>query len=104
MAFLCVSQQGEFKNTIKQNLGKTCQKLLAEKVEIFFFFPFVFSQRLCAFLNKGSSKTPLKTYLGEAHVKNFWPKKLRKKTFFLSPFVFSHRFFFIAFFLGRFSA
>jgi hypothetical protein len=32
--FLCVSQQGEFKNTIKNFLGKnTCQKLLAEKVE-----------------------------------------------------------------------
>jgi hypothetical protein len=39
MAFLCVSQQGEFKNTIKN-------------------------------------------FLGEIHVKNFWPKKLR---FFFSP-------------------
>jgi hypothetical protein len=38
MAFLCVSQQGEFKNTIKK--------------------------------------------LGKVHVKNFWPKKLRNKTFF----------------------
>jgi hypothetical protein len=35
MAFLCVSQQGEFKNTIKN-------------------------------------------FLGKIHVKNFWPKKLRK--------------------------
>ena len=52
MAFLCVSQQGEFKNTIKN-------------------------------------------FLGKIYVKNFWPKKLRKKNFF--PFVFSHRFFFIAF-------
>jgi hypothetical protein len=52
MAFLCVSQQGEFKNTIK------------------------------AFLGKYMSKT-------------FGRKKLRKKTFF--PVVFSHRFFFIAF-------
>ena len=53
MAFLCVSQQGEFKNTIKH-------------------------------------------FFGEIHVKNFWPKKVRgKKNFF--PFVFSHRFFFIAF-------
>jgi hypothetical protein len=52
MAFLCVSQQGEFKNTIKNLLGKV-------------------------------------------YVKNFWPKKLRKQNFF--PFVFSHRFFFIAF-------
>jgi hypothetical protein len=39
MAFLCVSQQGEFKNTIKN-------------------------------------------FLGEIHVKNFWPKKLR---FFFPP-------------------
>jgi hypothetical protein len=39
----------------------------------------------CAFLNKGSSKTPLKK-LGEIHVKNFWPKKLIKKAFFLSSF------------------
>jgi hypothetical protein len=34
MAFLCVSQQGEFKNTIKKLfVGNPCQKLLAEKVE-----------------------------------------------------------------------
>jgi hypothetical protein len=52
MAFLCVSQQGEFKNTTKNVLGKV-------------------------------------------HVKNFWPKKLRKKNFF--PVVFSHRLFLIAF-------
>ena len=52
MAFLCVSQQGEFKNTTKH-------------------------------------------FLGEIHVKNFWPKKLRKKTFFLSSFPIE--FFFIAF-------
>jgi hypothetical protein len=36
MAFLCVSQQGEFKNTINFFGGSPCQKLLAEKVEIFF--------------------------------------------------------------------
>jgi hypothetical protein len=39
MAFLCVSHQGEFKNTTKN-------------------------------------------FLGEIHVKNFWPKKLRKKQLF----------------------
>jgi hypothetical protein len=33
MAFLCVSQQGEFKNTIKLFGESLCQKLLAEKVE-----------------------------------------------------------------------
>jgi hypothetical protein len=57
MAFLCVSQQGELKNTIKN-------------------------------------------VLGEVHVKNFWPKQLRKKPFFLSyfPIDFFYRVF------GRFSA
>jgi hypothetical protein len=33
MAFLCVSQQGEFKNTIKTFWENPCQKLLAEEVE-----------------------------------------------------------------------
>jgi hypothetical protein len=36
-----------------------------------------------------------KQILGKIYVKNFWPKKLREKNLF--PFVFSHRFFFIAF-------
>jgi hypothetical protein len=52
MAFLCVSQQGEFKKTIKN-------------------------------------------FLGKVHVKNFWPKKLRKKNVF--PVVFSIRFFLLRF-------
>jgi hypothetical protein len=47
MAFLCVSQQGEFTNTIKKI---TCQKLLAKKVEEKNFFPVVFSLRF--FLNR----------------------------------------------------
>jgi hypothetical protein len=48
MAFLCVSQQGEFKNTIKKKIGENlCQKLLAEKAEkkkLFSFrlFPSIF--------------------------------------------------------------
>jgi hypothetical protein len=59
MAFLCVSQQGEFTNTIKNVLGNPCQKLLAEKVEKKKLFSFhLFPWRFCAFLNKGSSKTP----------------------------------------------
>jgi hypothetical protein len=33
MVFLCVSQQGEFKNTIKKFGESPCQKILAEKVE-----------------------------------------------------------------------
>jgi hypothetical protein len=52
MAFLCVSQQGEFKNTTKN-------------------------------------------FLGEVHVKNFWPKKLRerKKSCRLFPSIFFNRVF-----------
>jgi hypothetical protein len=47
MAFLCVSQQGEFKNTTEAFWGKSmCQKLLAEKVEKKSAFPVVFSHRL----------------------------------------------------------
>jgi hypothetical protein len=38
--------------------------------------------------------------LGEIHVKSFWPKKLREKTFFLSSFPIG--FFYRVF--GRFSA
>jgi hypothetical protein len=33
MAFLCVSQQGEFKTPYKASGGNPCQKLLAEKAE-----------------------------------------------------------------------
>jgi hypothetical protein len=56
MAFMCVSQQGEFKNTIKN-------------------------------------------FLGKVYVKNFWPKKLRKKKILSSfPIEFFYRVF------GRFSA
>jgi hypothetical protein len=50
MAFLCVSQQGEFKNTKKNFWESLCQKLLAEKVEkkTFFLssFPIVFFYRV----------------------------------------------------------
>jgi hypothetical protein len=45
----------------------------------------------CAFLNK-EFKNAIKNFLGKAHVKSFWPKKLRKNTFF--PVVFPHRLFF----------
>jgi hypothetical protein len=51
MAFLCVSQQGEFKNTKKTFWGSPCQKLLAEKAEKkkpFFlsYFPIDFFNRV----------------------------------------------------------
>jgi hypothetical protein len=37
MAFLCVSQQGEFKNTIKNFLGKYMSKTFGRKSWGFFF-------------------------------------------------------------------
>jgi hypothetical protein len=46
------------------------------------------------FSTRGVQKDHKKLF-GKVHVKNFWPKKLRKKNFF--PVVFSHRFCFIAF-------
>jgi hypothetical protein len=51
MAFMCVSQPGEFKNTIVFFGGNPCQKLLAEKVErkkTFFLssFPSIFFNRV----------------------------------------------------------
>jgi hypothetical protein len=36
--------------------------------------------------HQGELKKHHKNFLGEVHVKNFWPKKLRKKTFFLPSF------------------
>jgi hypothetical protein len=80
----------------KKLFGKnTCQKLLAEKVENYFFSPFRLYPALLCVSQQGEFKNTTKHFLGEIHVKNFWPKKLRGKNFF--PFVFSHRFFFIAF-------
>jgi hypothetical protein len=63
----------------------------------------IFLLRFCAFLNKGSSKTPQKTFWGKSMSKafGFWPKKLREKKFFsfrLFPSIFFNRVF------GRFSA
>ena len=100
MAFLCFSQQGEFKNTTKTFWENPCQKLLAEKVEekkTFFLssFPMAF---LCV-SQQEEFKNTIKNFLGKVHVKNFWPKKLRKKNLF--PVVFSHRFFFIAFLISQ---
>jgi hypothetical protein len=96
MAFLCVSQQGEFKNTIKNFLEKIhvknfWPKKLREKKTFFLSsFPVdFFLSRFWPFLcMRRSSKTPQKLF-GEN------PKKLReKKTFFFFPFVFSRRFLF----------
>jgi hypothetical protein len=47
MAFLCDSQQGEFKNTIKNFLGKVYVKnFCPKKLRKLNFFPFVFSHRI----------------------------------------------------------
>jgi hypothetical protein len=61
-------------------------KFLAEKVEgkkTFFLssFPSVFVR----ISTRGVQKHHKKLF-GKIHVKNFWPKKLRKKPFFLSSF------------------
>jgi hypothetical protein len=40
---------------------------------------------------KEEFKNTIKNFWGKIHVKNFWPKKLRKKNFF--PVVFFHRLF-----------
>jgi hypothetical protein len=58
---------------------------------LFFIFNFNFLWRFCAFLNKGSSKTPLKTFWENPCQKLLAKKVERKKNFF--PVVFSHRFF-----------
>jgi hypothetical protein len=67
---------------------------LAEKVENFFFPLSSLPSAFVRFSTRGVQKHD-KHFLGETHVKNLWPKKLRggKKI----PFVFSHRLFFIAF-------
>ena len=64
MAFLCVSQQGEFKNTIKTFGGNPCQKLLAEKVEkknTFFLSSFPIEFFLIAFLAVSLHEEPKNT-------------------------------------------
>jgi hypothetical protein len=52
MVFVCVSQQGEFKNTIKPFGESPCQKLLAEEVERKqIIFPVVFISLRFAFFS-----------------------------------------------------
>jgi hypothetical protein len=96
MAFLCVSQQGEFKNTTKNFLEKIhvksfWPKKLREKKTFFLLsFPvdFFLSRFLAVSLHEELENT----------TKTFWRKSEkvgRKKNFF--PFVFSRRIFFIAF-------
>jgi hypothetical protein len=46
MAFLCVSQQGEFKNTIKTFLGKSMSKTFGRKSSEKILFPSIFVYRV----------------------------------------------------------
>jgi hypothetical protein len=75
MAFLCLSQQGEFKNTIKNFLGEIHVKNFWPKKLIFFLFPpfRLYPAPLCV-SQQGEFKNTTKHFLGEIHVKNF--KKL----------------------------
>jgi hypothetical protein len=69
---------------------------LAEKVEKKnTFFLSSFPMAFLAVSQQGQFKNTIENFLGKVHVKNFWPKKLRKKTFFLSSFPID--FFLIAF-------
>jgi hypothetical protein len=63
-------------------------------------FLFLFYGVFVRFSSREVQKVTTKNFLGEVHVKNFWPKKLRKEK--LVSFRLSHRFFNSVF--GRFSA
>jgi hypothetical protein len=78
----------------KKNWGKNMSKTFGRKNRGFFFR--LFPAFLCV-SQQGEFKNTTKNVLGKIHVKSFWPKKLRKKPFFLSSL--SHRFF-----LSRFLA
>ena len=131
MAFLCVSQQGEFKNTIKTFWGKsmsktfgrkswgkknffpfifshgvfgrfstrgvqkhhkklfggnTCQKLLAEKVEIFFFPLSSLPSAFVRFSTRGVQKHHKTLFGGSTCQKLLAEKVEEKKLFFLRLF------------------
>jgi hypothetical protein len=78
MAFLCVSQQGEFKNTKKRFWENPCQKLLAEKVEkkkrILSSFPMAF---LCV-SQQGDFKNTIKKLFGESPCQKLLAEKVEK--------------------------
>jgi hypothetical protein len=68
------STRGVQKHDKKLFGGNTCQKLLAEKVEIFFSPPFRLYPALFVRFNKGSSKTPQNTFWGKYMSKTFGRK------------------------------
>jgi hypothetical protein len=63
MAFLCVSQQGEFKNTKKALWVNPCQKLLAEaeRKKTFFLSSFPIDLFFIAFLTATLHEEPKNT-------------------------------------------
>jgi hypothetical protein len=78
MASLCVSQQGEFKNTIKNFFGKIHVKhFWPKKVEKNNFFPVVFSHRffLIVFLAVSLYEEPKNTIKIFSKIK---PENLKK--------------------------
>jgi hypothetical protein len=102
MAFFCVSQQGEFKNTIKKLFGEsTCQKLLAEKVEIFCLFSLSsLPSAFVRFSTRGVQKHH-KTLFGGKTCQKLLAEKVEEKKLFsfrLFPPILFYRVF------GRFSA
>jgi hypothetical protein len=80
--YLCVSQQGEFKNTTKTFWESPCQKLLAEKVEgkkTFFLSSFSFDLFLIAFLAVSLYAEPKNTIKMFSKIRPENLKKSQKK-------------------------
>jgi hypothetical protein len=79
--FCAFLNKGSSKTSQNTFWESPCQKLLAEKFEGF-FFPFICSHGVFVRFSTRGVQKHHKNFLGEVHVKNFWPKKLRKKNFF----------------------
>jgi hypothetical protein len=98
---LCVSQQGEFKNTIKTFWESPCQKLLAEKLRNKNFFPFIFSHGVFVRFSTRGVQKHYKKVFGESPCQKLLAEKVEKKKSFscrLFPSILFYRVF------GRFSA
>jgi hypothetical protein len=104
MAFLCVSQQGEFKNTKKNFLGKYMSKTFGrwpEKLRFFFSPLSSLPSAFVRFSTRGVQKHHKTLFWGNTCQKLLAEKIERKKKLFsfrLFPSIFFYRVF------GRFSA
>jgi hypothetical protein len=101
MAFLCVSQQGEFKNTIKKLFGEIHVKNFWPKKLRFFFFLSSLPSAFVRFSTRGVQKHHKTLFWGNTCQKLLAEKVERKKklvSFRLFPSIFFYRVF------GRFSA